>query len=189
MSELLNSKPNQSVILNDLVCGCIMGGAIGDVLGYSVRCMTYDKIKQKYGNEGITAECISNFALISDITKKTLYTANAIIREKTKRLWNGTSMGLQHYIHRAYDNLVSALTPEKEKLLQFPEKLCWIYNASAFRSAKVLEENDSKMHIEKESISNSKYCAGLPFAASIVSQFNNIALMNTIAINVQENQN
>ena len=166
MSELLNCKPNKSVTLNDLICGCIMGGAIGDVLGYPVRCMTYDKIKQKYGDKGITAfDDTCHFAMISDITKKTLYTANAIIREKTKRLLSDTSMGLQHYIRRAYDNFVSALDAKKENLLQVPEKLCWIYNVSAFRSARGLEETDLKTHTEKENINNSKYCAGLPFAA------------------------
>lgn len=34
--------------------GCLLGGAIGDALGYAVEFLSYKKITQKYGSNGIT---------------------------------------------------------------------------------------------------------------------------------------
>lgn len=135
MSGISNCKPERNVILSDLICGCIMGGAVGDALGYPVRFTEYDEIKRNYGDGGITKLDVSDgLAQISNNTLTALYTANAIIREKTKRLLDGTSLGLQHYIRRAYENRCSAQNVKDEGILNVPEKLCWIYNADVFRA-------------------------------------------------------
>lgn len=64
-----------------------MGGAIGDALGYPAEFMKYDEIIDKYGEKGVNELKLTNgFAQISDDTQMTLYTANAVIREKTNRL-------------------------------------------------------------------------------------------------------
>ena len=34
--------------------GCLLGGAIGDALGYTVEFFSYKTIIQKYGSNGIT---------------------------------------------------------------------------------------------------------------------------------------
>ena len=168
MSKYLICKPEKRVILNDLICGCIMGGAIGDAFGYPVEFMKYDEIRQKYGENGIEKLDVSNgFAQISDDTQMTLYTANAVIREKTKRLLDGSSSGLEHYFRRAYGNWYSAQSADGDKLLKVPEKLCWIYNIDAFRAVRAPGNTCIEALSGKGGSNDSKGCGGLMRVAPI----------------------
>lgn len=65
----------------DKVAGCLIGGAIGDALGYPVEfIMSYDGIVARFGEGGIREyELSDGQALISDDTQMTLYTAEGII--------------------------------------------------------------------------------------------------------------
>ena len=69
--------------LRDRVRGSLIGGAIGDALGYPVEFInSYTKIQQRYGERGITRldiEQESGKALISDDTQMTLFTANGLL--------------------------------------------------------------------------------------------------------------
>ena len=40
--------------LHDRIGGSLVGGAIGDALGYPVEKMSLQEIRDKYGNAGIT---------------------------------------------------------------------------------------------------------------------------------------
>ena len=61
--------------------GCLLGGAVGDALGYPVEFMKEDGIFRKYGEKGIqTLSQAGNPAVISDDTQMTLFAANALIR-------------------------------------------------------------------------------------------------------------
>jgi len=57
--------------------GCLLGGAIGDALGYPVEFMRRTEIISRYGIAGITA--LKKNAPISDDTQMTLFTANAVL--------------------------------------------------------------------------------------------------------------
>lgn len=62
--------------------GCLLGGAIGDALGYPVEFMSLNQIKHKYGQEGLTDLIIdkeSNKAIISDDTQMTLFTLDGLV--------------------------------------------------------------------------------------------------------------
>lgn len=68
--------------------GSLIGGAIGDALGYPVEFVnSFEEIKAKYGEEGITAYDTSytwldekfDKALFSDDTQMTLYTAEGLL--------------------------------------------------------------------------------------------------------------
>ncbi|MDU4890123.1 MAG: ADP-ribosylglycohydrolase family protein [Clostridium sp.] len=66
----------------ELFAGCLLGGAIGDALGYPVEFMKYSKILEEFGAEGITELKINqekNKAIISDDTQMTLFTADGLI--------------------------------------------------------------------------------------------------------------
>ncbi len=72
----------KEITLNDRFCGCLLGGALGDALGYPVADMTTDEIEKQYGRNGITAiktDKQTGEALISDKTQMTLFTAEGII--------------------------------------------------------------------------------------------------------------
>ncbi len=78
--------------LRDKIRGCMIGGAIGDALGYPVEFMTMSQIIKKYGSDGICDFKInsdSKKALISDDTQMTLFTAYGLIwaRSRKKTLW------------------------------------------------------------------------------------------------------
>lgn len=63
--------------------GCLIGGAVGDALGYAVEFMMDSAIFQKYGERGITEYTLcDSVALISDDTQMTLFTANGILYDQ-----------------------------------------------------------------------------------------------------------
>lgn len=63
--------------------GCLLGGAVGDALGYPVEFMREDAIRTRYGPRGIqNLEQAGSPALISDDTQMTLFAANAIVYAK-----------------------------------------------------------------------------------------------------------
>lgn len=77
--------------LQDKSRGCLVGGAIGDALGYIVEFVgSHDEICARYGADGITAYDLNydwldepqSKALISDDTQMTLYTAEALIEAR-----------------------------------------------------------------------------------------------------------
>ncbi|MBP3633765.1 MAG: ADP-ribosylglycohydrolase family protein [Oscillospiraceae bacterium] len=66
----------------DRVKGSLIGGAVGDALGYAVEFSPLSAIREKYGPEGITQYELdpeSGKALISDDTQMTLFTANGLL--------------------------------------------------------------------------------------------------------------
>ena len=71
--------------------GCLLGGAVGDALGYPVEFMSYPEIVQAYGKRGITDLAVSESgkALISDDTQMTLFTAEGLIWAKRVEKKNG----------------------------------------------------------------------------------------------------
>ena len=62
--------------------GCLIGGAVGDALGWPVEFMRYSQIKGKYGKAGIHDLVISSSgkAEITDDTQMTIFTAEGILR-------------------------------------------------------------------------------------------------------------
>ena len=55
--------------------GCLIGGAVGDALGYAVEFMQDYEIFEKYGTNGITEySLVNNLAYVSDDTQMTLFT-------------------------------------------------------------------------------------------------------------------
>lgn len=65
--------------------GSLVGGAVGDALGYAVEFYEYPEIVRIYGEKGITKYKLNenNKAVFSDDTQMTLYTANGIILNET----------------------------------------------------------------------------------------------------------
>ena len=57
--------------------GCLLGGAIGDAMGYPVEFMRYAEIARRLGGAGVRD--LSNGDLISDDTQMTLFTAEGLL--------------------------------------------------------------------------------------------------------------
>ncbi len=70
--------------------GCLIGGAVGDALGYAVEFMPASSIFQKYGISGITEyELHNGIAEISDDTQMTLFTATGLLVGTTEGMIRG----------------------------------------------------------------------------------------------------
>nr|PZN08640.1 MAG: ADP-ribosylglycohydrolase family protein [Caldicoprobacter oshimai] len=72
--------------------GCLLGGAIGDALGWPVEFLGTSEIKRKYGENGITDLVIgtNGKAEITDDTQMSLFTAEGILRAEAMRRVKGT---------------------------------------------------------------------------------------------------
>ena len=87
----------------DRIRGSLVGGAIGDALGYAVEFLQEDQIFRKYGCEGITEyDLVNGKALISDDTQMTLFTANGILVGDTRLSMRGIGGDPKAYVPNAY---------------------------------------------------------------------------------------
>ena len=66
--------------------GCLLGGAIGDALGWPVEFLKFHEIVKRYGPEGIQElnRTSSGKAEITDDTQMTLFTAEGILRAESR---------------------------------------------------------------------------------------------------------
>ena len=106
--------------IRDRVRGSLIGGAIGDALGYTVEFMSHQSIFAQYGNKGITKFDLSpdGKALISDDTQMTLFTACGILNAKV------ANAPVLPSICEAYVEWLQTQTGTKKK--GFDQ--CWIRN-------------------------------------------------------------
>jgi len=90
-------------MLQDRIRGSMIGGAVGDALGYAVEFSYEDEIFGKYGPSGITEyELVDGKARISDDTQMTLFTACGLLNGYTRLVSKGTGAPLRRYICDAY---------------------------------------------------------------------------------------
>ena len=113
--------------LIDKYRGCLIGGAVGDALGYPVEFKSENQIKHKYGEEGITEyDPVDGIAHISDDTQMTLYTANGILLGITRGMTRGIGGKPENYIALCYKDWYRTQTEEYP--LDLPLNFAWISN-------------------------------------------------------------
>lgn len=87
----------------DIYKGCMVGGAVGDALGYAVEFLRLKDIQKKYGPGGITEyELNHGVAQISDDTQMTLFTAVALLIGQTRSMLRGIGGYYPDYAKFAY---------------------------------------------------------------------------------------
>jgi len=110
--------------------GCLIGGAAGDALGYTVEFWPEAFIRSRFGEAGITQYLPENgFARISDDTQMTLFTANGLLFGDTRGHMRGIMGPPTGYVAEAYRDWYKTQTcayPVKEDfycswLLNVPE--------------------------------------------------------------------
>ncbi|MBK3580794.1 ADP-ribosylglycohydrolase family protein [Streptomyces sp. MBT65] len=89
------------------VRGCLLGGAVGDALGYPIEFTSLDRIRETRGPRGVTGYVPGPhgaLGLISDDTQMTLFTVEALIqaqaREREKGIGGAWSLLLRHAYER-----------------------------------------------------------------------------------------
>ncbi len=83
--------------------GCLIGGAVGDALGYAVEFDSAEQIFAKYGSNGITEYELDNgVAVISDDTQMTLFTVSGILIGVTRGKMRGIMGPIHTYVDYTY---------------------------------------------------------------------------------------
>jgi len=91
------------MISRQRIRGCLLGGAMGDALGWPVEFLRLSGIKRRFGPDGITELVLNGagVAEITDDTQMTLFTAEGLLRAKSR--WQ--ERGMCHpasVVYRAY---------------------------------------------------------------------------------------
>lgn len=81
---------------HDRLHACLLGGAIGDALGWPVEFLGADAIRERFGHGGIT-DLPPSPAQITDDTQMTFFTAEAVIRGLAQHDPNWGDLGWQSY--------------------------------------------------------------------------------------------
>lgn len=113
----------------DKIRGCLFGGAVGDALGYPVEFLSYSRIRQKYGPEGIRQYALdpaTGLALISDDTQMSLFTANGIIFGYTRGHMRGIAGAPSGYVYAAYQDWLCTQTGKTPRA-----PVSWLLNIPA----------------------------------------------------------
>lgn len=98
----------------DKIRGSLIGGAIGDALGYPIEFLNIEQIKQKYGDQGICRYELNHdgIAEISDDTQMTLFTANGMIFGYSRGCMRGIMANPASYIQDSYLEWLQTQTGE-----------------------------------------------------------------------------
>ena len=100
----------------DYFRGCLLGGAIGDALGWPVEFMSRDSIKSRYGQRGITDLVCTNAekAEITDDTQMTLFTAEGLLRAESRLVGKGICH-VPSVVYNAYQRWLHTQGYEKKE--------------------------------------------------------------------------
>lgn len=158
--------------------GCLLGGSIGDSLGYPIEFLKINEIYDMYGINGIEdlkVNIFSGTALISDDTQMTLFTVEGILNFENKRK-NGENISISKCIFYSYERWLHTqghpISKEYEYLIedvisplfQYKELFSQKSPGDSCISALIRTKNN-KFGTIKNHINKSKGCGGVMRAA------------------------
>lgn len=175
---------DKNYIIKNKIRGSLIGGAIGDALGYPVEFMDEEQIFKKYGNMGIEhydVDRSSGLAVISDDTQMTLFTANALLFGMHRQRARGISGDPRHYALHAYLGWLHTQQFPYSKENRIPDDWCgwasyllqdvpelYVRRAPGMTCLDGLrcrkEKVDNNIHVSDyiaDKINNSKGCGGV----------------------------
>lgn len=153
--------------------GCLLGGAVGDALGYTVEFLRESEIFAQYGPGGITRyELHNGKALVSDDTQMTLFTAVGLLFGQTRGMMRGIGGNGCGFTRNAY---LDWLDTQTKRPPCHPERtrVAWLANFEEFyhrrapgTTCMTALENGGWGTVEKP-INHSKGCGGVMRVAPI----------------------
>jgi ADP-ribosylglycohydrolase len=160
--------------LNERFRGCLIGGAIGDALGWPVEFLGVNVIKGKYGPQGITnlVKSRNNLVEITDDTQMTIFTAEGLLRAENR----GRNKGIAHIpsvVHQSYLRWLDTQGVDSDV-----EKDGWIHSIQGLHARRAPGNTcldalmSGKMGTMEKPLNNSKGCGGVMRTAPIGLVFN-----------------
>lgn len=153
---------------------CLIGGAIGDALGYAVEFYLEDKIFSRYGKNGIIDyELRNGKAIISDDTQMTLFTADGMLRGYHNGAYTDS-------VYNAYKEwyITQVLHMNKNNyrswLMEVPE--LWSRRAPGMTCISSI--TSGKKGTVRQPINDSKGCGGIMRAAPVGLIFRNTEMIS-----------
>ena len=157
--------------------GCLVGGAVGDALGYPVEFLPASAIFHQYGKSGITEYALRHgVAEISDDTQMTLFTATGLLLGTTRGMTRGIMGPYEEYIMSSYRDWYRTQT-EKYPL---PKEYhySWLVNVPELFSRRAPGNTCMSAMAQggggtvEKPLNHSKGCGGVMRAAPIGLYFN-----------------
>ena len=165
----------------DQIRGCLIGGAVGDALGYAIEFLGEDQIFSRYGENGITdyeLDRKTGKALISDDTQMTLFTGNGLLVGDTRGALRGIQGWPRSYVSQAYQDWLRTQEISYEESRKQPRGsmhgcVSWLADVPELYSRRapgntclsaLMEQKSSKEYIEdyvSRPRNESKGCGGI----------------------------
>ncbi len=105
VNNIMNSRniPKKHTVNN--YKGCLLGGAIGDALGWPIEFRSLHEIKRRYGEEGITdLELSGESAEITDDTQMTIFTADGLLKSTLANGGNTDKLPDMNIVYDSYQD-------------------------------------------------------------------------------------
>ena len=173
------NKNSNDFITTDKIRGSLIGGAVGDALGYPIEFTRYNEVLERFGEQGITEYQKENgVALISDDTQMTLFTACGLLNALTEHKKNKSQKKISKYIYQAYLDWLET-QGAKVKYHDVRKPTTWITQISELHSRRgpghtcIRSLTSGKMGRVDKPINNSKGCGGIMRTApfGLISSF------------------
>ncbi|MDO6354814.1 ADP-ribosylglycohydrolase family protein [Caloramator sp. CAR-1] len=153
--------------------GCLLGGAIGDALGWPVEFLKRDEIIRRFGKEGIVDLLLgkNGKAEITDDTQMTLFTIEGILRAKTRFALKGICH-LPSVVYNAYRRWLITQGYTNLKDYDFINS-GWLIKVKELHVKRAPGMSclsallNGKIGTTKEPINNSKGCGGVMHIAPV----------------------
>lgn len=195
IDEAMERIRKTEVYLNQ-IRGCLIGGAVGDALGYAIEFCGEDQIFHKFGEKGITEyqlDSDNGKALISDDTQMTLFTGNGLLVGDTRFHMRGIRTTPRHYVALVYQDWLRTQElsfEESKKLLRgYRQKsTSWLadvpelysYRAPGNTCLNALKnQKNGRLHVDdyvKEPQNDSKGCGGIMRIAPLALDYGHISM-------------
>ena len=151
--------------------GCLIGGAVGDALGYPIEFSSYSEIRKRYGENGLTDYVLDNgIARISDDTQMTLFTATGLLHGVTRYSLRGIGAAPSFYVYLSYKSWYRTQTehypisePRFSWLVDLPE----MFSRRAPGNTCLTALREKEQGTIEKPINDSKGCGGVMRVAPI----------------------
>ena len=151
----------------DKIRGSLLGGAIGDALGYQIEFSTNIKERQ-------VTTYFDDYGIISDDTQMTLFTANALLWRETRGHLKGIAPKIPDAVYLGYLDWLQTQTKKESNF-----KICWIKDIPELNVQRAPGNtclnalSSDNMGTISRPINNSKGCGSVMRIAPIGLYFDN----------------